>query len=331
MLSHYGSLERIKTYLNITSASDVGAIAQVIYKDATITNSSNYGDVKSSNGCAGGIVGYAAYEAEISNCYNFGTINGTDAGGVVGAFVNSLSSVSIIHLENCINYGRIIATNRAGGLVGRFLFRYHAGVSPAWTTTLCKECGNRGEVEGNYAGGIVGYLENSMENPSFVFDITTMTYDVYLTDCYNLAQITSAQSPGGIIGLIKLSYNAYQTTKVFKAIPGVTLNRCINSADYGLVYNVINSNCYSGSQEKYTINNRRFDYSSSYWLFDIINNRGREYAIGTDTSTNSNWFAQNSHSCTTSSGFDLVSLLGEKWKYASINGRATPVLLFEEE
>ena len=97
--------------------------------------------------------------AEITNCYNMGTVsvnNNAHLGGVVGynyaytsfGDVNVLSSIT-----NCYNTGEITGDERVGGIVGYNL----ASSKSASAKTTLTNCYNTGTVRGStYVGGVVG-------------------------------------------------------------------------------------------------------------------------------------------------------------------------------
>ena len=89
---------------------------------------------------AGGIVGFA--KAFVVHCSNSGSvsIDYGDAGGISG---------NGKHAYYCENTGSIYGGRNAGGIIGNGTGIVVRGTDISW-------CTNKGSVEGNYAGGIVG-------------------------------------------------------------------------------------------------------------------------------------------------------------------------------
>ncbi len=80
---------------------------------ATVTNSTNAGDVIGSD-CAGGFFGFASGTLSATNCLNTGRMQ---AGKVAGILPRGRTTTTI---ANCVNAGTMVATNGgyAGGIVG---------------------------------------------------------------------------------------------------------------------------------------------------------------------------------------------------------------------
>ena len=82
---------------------------------ATIENCVNWGNVTSGNVSIGGISGSTKDKGTITGCVNYGTISSTSVeygkvGGIVGSAVKPVN--------NCVNYGDVIALHTAGGIAG---------------------------------------------------------------------------------------------------------------------------------------------------------------------------------------------------------------------
>ena len=82
---------------------------------ATITNSSNYGEIIAEN-YAGGLSG-TGNSSTVINCANFGNItsNTSTAGGILGFFNSTIGEVNIY---NSYNTGKISGQTYAGGIIG---------------------------------------------------------------------------------------------------------------------------------------------------------------------------------------------------------------------
>lgn len=164
------------------------------------------------NGC-GGIVGYQAFDTEMTRCYNRATVEKTAAdsnavGGMVGRLETATNSSWMI--SECVNYGTIKGGNRAGGIIG--IWKYYGGTVSdcvnygsvtagsegeggivghlyAVTTTpaIIRRCENHGTIMGSKAGGILGTHGGS----SALFQ---------LYSCVNTGMIQAGGSNGGIVG-----------------------------------------------------------------------------------------------------------------------------------
>ena len=82
---------------------------------ATIENCVNWGNVTAGNVSVGGISGSTKDKGTITGCVNYGTISTTSVeygkvGGIVGSAVKPIN--------NCVNYGDVIALHTAGGIAG---------------------------------------------------------------------------------------------------------------------------------------------------------------------------------------------------------------------
>ena len=82
---------------------------------ATITDCTNWGNVTTGNVSIGGISGSTKDKGTITGCVNYGTIASTSTEyGKVGGIVGS----SVKPINNCVNYGEVIANHTAGGIAG---------------------------------------------------------------------------------------------------------------------------------------------------------------------------------------------------------------------
>jgi len=154
---------------NVTSTKGyVGGIVGKI-QQGNVENCSFSGtvttDVTGSNGYVGGIAGYAGntatktQTASISGCVNTDRITGGVAGGIVGYAVYT-------EIESCYNTGAINGTSRAGGIAGQLQ-----------NNCTATHCYNIGTVSGSTtAGGICDFLYSSSK----------------LSDCYSKDVISGA-------------------------------------------------------------------------------------------------------------------------------------------
>ena len=155
---------------NIQGYNNIGGVVGSAENYSDITNCYNTGSVSGSDEYVGGVVGYA-YEITITNCYNTGSVTENDSyvGGVVGYASRS-------DITNCYNTGNVTGSYRVGGVVG-----------DANSSVTITNCYNTGTVTGSswYIGGVVGYANSS----------------VTITNCYNTGTVTgSSRYNGGVVG-----------------------------------------------------------------------------------------------------------------------------------
>ena len=107
----------------------------------------------------------------IQNLGITGSINALtgSAGGLVG-----YADENIV-INNCYNLASINAKNSAGGIIGYIYAR---------TTRNCINCYNKGSIQGNSAGGIIG-------------ETTAGAVNIY--NCYNVGRVKGVNA-GGIMG-----------------------------------------------------------------------------------------------------------------------------------
>ena len=126
-----------------------------------IVNSHALGDVTSSNGMAGGLIG-THIAGEVTDSYATGNVvsGGDDAGGLVGW----LNGTAIIAGSNAT--GNVEGVNNVGGFVGR--------IDTTSALTYITNSFSEGNVEGvNKVGGIVGHVRGgSIDNTTASGDIT---------------------------------------------------------------------------------------------------------------------------------------------------------------
>lgn len=159
-----------------TVSYGVAGIAAVLTNvNASVTNSSNIGNISGTNR-VGGIVGMNAQKAIISDCWNGGEISSTStvqgtttsSGYGIGGVAGQGSSI----MTRCYNYGTVKGASRVGGVVG----------ATTKNNTSLIDCYNAGRIEapadscGNLVGvkvvgnGSVWNTSNSIENSYYVTD-----------------------------------------------------------------------------------------------------------------------------------------------------------------
>ena len=143
-----GTVQNLSVSGSVSGYLYVGGV--VGYNGGNVINCTFSGSV-SGVSLVGGVVGWNISSGNVENCYNTGTVTGSDSpvGGVVG--VNSGN------VENCYNTGSVTSNSNTsdvggvGGVVGE-------------NSGIVKNCYNTGSVSvsGNRSvGGVVGYNDGS--------------------------------------------------------------------------------------------------------------------------------------------------------------------------
>ena len=180
----------------------VGGIAGYASSYSTIADCYNAGSVSGSDFNVGGIAGYAS-SSTIADCYNAGSVSGLDinVGGIVG---NNFATI-----YNCYNIGTITvdSSNNVGGVAGS----NHGTIY---------NCYNSGTISGvSYAGGVAGqnldeiyncYNDGVVSGTNCIGGITGYAYcsggmvgfikGPFVYNCYNKGEITGIDYIGGIAG-----------------------------------------------------------------------------------------------------------------------------------
>ena len=211
----------------------------------------------------GGLVGrlpiyYSnASTISVTDCINYATIQancpgviigGGENGGIIGHTFVSLGNITELNIENCYNYGDIIAGGRLGGIVGRFTISNN-------NKGNVRNCENYGTITATngYSGGIAAeaegvYLENCVNN--FAGSIygqcvggilsTTNRYATVISKCVNHAAIFGDFSAGGIVGIGCRVSNCYNTGDISFISNG---NGISNSSIGGIAGEIAKSVC----------------------------------------------------------------------------------------
>jgi len=105
---NFGAVNSISTDSNASTGGIAGSFREM--KKATVTECANYGNVTSTGGCTGGIIGQAIYcELIMKNCVNSGTVLGlTLNGGIIGKIQYDATYPKT--LEALVNYAHVGAT-----------------------------------------------------------------------------------------------------------------------------------------------------------------------------------------------------------------------------
>ena len=243
----YGYVKNLTCTGNINLNSTIqcgGIIVAKADNNASIVNCHSYGSVTgASNGYkiarAGGVVGQCSYTTTIKECTNHATVTGRFAGGIVGIFIGS--STTIYSIRQCTNYGALTAEMYCGGIV-------------AYANNLeITECGNLGDLTINsnggdaYAGGIIGYNANAQ------YASIALCYnhgDVYVHGNFYQDPVhyysfygKSSGIAGEFGGSTSYCYNSGDITSYSTAYSGSYSNPRANSYGIGVVGSC--SNCYN--------------------------------------------------------------------------------------
>ena len=206
---------------------------------AEVTQSGNDSD------SVGGIMG--RQEAQVSSvwmlkdCLNYGTVRGQNrVGGMIGQWKYSSGM-----LENCRNYGKVIAKggDGTGGLVGR-LYTITGG-----SELYFNECYNSGYIEAaSNAGGLLGGAAS----------ITADSFHVYFNDCVNAGDLKG--SGGGMAGNPGRGKYIFSRCRNYgKSVNNSEMSGIIASAPS----NIIMTDCFGIDTVKYPLTNADTDSSSS--------------------------------------------------------------------
>ncbi len=190
-----------------SSASNQGLFGLI--NGATIKNLQVEGNVTSSGGYVGGVVG-KVQSGTIQNCSFRGSVESTHAksgyvGGIAGYTGNSPTQTAAI--DGCFNAGSVNGSH-AGGIVGYGKY------------TAISNCYNVGSIQGSSrSGGIARQLQN----------------DCKAQNCYNIGNVQGSGTAGGICDFLYTSstlVNCYSTGSIFNAGTGSAENcEVITSTD----------------------------------------------------------------------------------------------------
>ena len=128
------------------------------------------------------LAGTAYGSNKIENIRVTGNIIGSDyVGGILGRPYLNEGNLGTITILDCINEATIECSEKGGGIVG------YARADVAGTTSFeIKDCENKGNITGQYVGGISGWSMNAT-----------------LTNCKNRGNVSGKITAGGIVGTIQ--------------------------------------------------------------------------------------------------------------------------------
>ena len=203
--NNMGTVTNCINYASLTTTGRAGGIAG--QNTGIIEACANYGSVTltgSSTNMVAGIVMYSS-GGKLLNCKNFGTVKSENKSGWNTAGIVSNTTAACTDVENCVNYGAIIGTKSAGGLIGE---SYTANING---------CANYGSVSASSdgVGGIVRVVKSALSMTN-CYNFGTITYSYYtggiigelqasaeIVSCANYGYLNSGDYAGGIIGFIK--------------------------------------------------------------------------------------------------------------------------------
>ena len=102
---NYGNIENCKNYAYIIGYADIGGITGQCVGGEVI-KCSNYSKIEGTNRWTGGIVGSLYNNGSVSECLNAGDIKCTGTGGCTGGIVGGTSQNGAT-ISNCYNFGNI--------------------------------------------------------------------------------------------------------------------------------------------------------------------------------------------------------------------------------
>ena len=233
----------------------------------------------------GGVCGCCFSSGEITNCYNTGTVIGTDAyiGGVCGRNYGTIT--------DCYNTGNVYGTSTSNQ--GRFVGGV-CGINTGNKTNKgnITRSYNSGKVSGGYyVGGVCGW--------------NGFGYEAQIINCYNTGEVIGTEDVGGICG-----YNDMSIEKCYNsaAVSGDSFvgsvcghNSSVITTCYylsGIAAGGINNSGVSGSGESktaeqfacgevaYLLNESKSD-GTQQWFQNLSEEDGDAYPMlkGTETNT----------------------------------------------
>lgn len=218
-------IEIAENGLHVQGAENVGALAGYVLNSEITNCSVEGGDITGDEPmlmqlAVGGLTGQLD-NCNITDCSNTVNVKGIKleasallVGGITGAnlhttFTNCQFSGSVAAVDERVGK----SNSYVGGITGASDLGVALGPSPQ-SSTISECTANVNITAGTYAGGIVGYYHNgTIEKCRVEGFISTKETEGYaggimgrnrwggsVTDCYNLASVTSNEAAGGIIG-----------------------------------------------------------------------------------------------------------------------------------
>ncbi len=271
----------LKKGTTAVEGSIVGMVESAQYSSAIISDCVNKADILSYNFSAG----FCKYleGATIKDCVNEGNISSLKQ--VAAGF--TLASMDCT-LENCLNTGTI------QGTMDSFRYEwYSSGISSGRAATHSGHssseaskvigCVNEGEVNGYFASGIYGEMDefNSINGPKPVIEncenrgnitgveraggiVGTGEYPIVVHRCKNTGMV-KGQEAGGIAGIFEGNMAQCANRGDISCVAGSKYNSFVGGLVGTLYRDGIISDCYSAGEIK-----NIYDYSSAGGLFGRI-------------------------------------------------------------
>lgn len=201
-LSFHGSVNTPNT------PSYFGVLAGRVVGESNISNIHNYAEiVGDQQRSTGGIIGLSGGNSEVKNCSNHGNIavaHANTARADVGGIIGNMTATII---TECYNYGDIQGRDNAGGIAGYSncdikycgnygnvsvtrdaTYGYAGGISGRSNGGNISECFNAGDITSvKYAGGIFAHINSNKTSN--------------VTNCFNIGTINGTTASGPVIGI----------------------------------------------------------------------------------------------------------------------------------
>ncbi|MCL1809117.1 MAG: dockerin type I domain-containing protein [Clostridiales bacterium] len=194
-----------------------------------------------SGSCAGALVGSLecgdSNSIAVSNCYVTGAISSSwCSGGLIGMtyiynYVQVVDTGLVeMSVTDCANYANTAAKDDAGGIIGHVCGPCHVKFT---------RCFNYGDIDGQSAGGIIGYCDDFIDNYIITKDGSGNNDIIYhgqrdssivLTECENHGSINGEDSSGGMIGYLDCLYILMEKIdESVSASISVLVEKCLNT------------------------------------------------------------------------------------------------------
>ncbi len=268
-----GSIMDCDSDATVTGNTNVGGVAGETTDYSILKGCSNTGDVMLiEKGRAGGVVGLA--NEGVSDCYNSGTVSGSADGVILGGVVGVIDGGS--RLTNCYNTGELFANGAqaivggvAGNTKGTTFNSYNTGTisiqgDESHTGGVVGE--NEGFLNNSYntgtisvqgdesrVGGLVGVNTGNILNSYNTGNITiTDTFVLgylggvaginvgssgeYITNCYNIGELSSTGSDSEYVGGVTARNEAEITNSYY--LTGKGADAAVFDNQQGIISNV---------------------------------------------------------------------------------------------
>jgi hypothetical protein len=214
----------------------LGLIGTSYIDNLQIEHSNNYGTI-SSEEYAGGLIGASYSEnLDINDCNNYGNVSASNndyAGGLIG-YIGDYNNI-IVEISNSSNYGDVSVDIEFGQYAGGIIGAIDDSIYNLADLNLI-DVHNYGDISGgNYSGGLVGSMYNLR--------------NIYVSECYSTGGVSGSNYIGGLIGSIDVSLanENYLITKSY------VINNYISGSRYvgGLIGSIEDANvteCYTANQ-----------------------------------------------------------------------------------